>query len=175
MLKPLGTCDKKVAERSFRPRRVTKIKLDFLRWIWTKKKCLKSIGNSCVFSILVKSFKKYDFGMRISIGKISAAALLYIIITNQRTFQSNRWAYSPWRNSFVETYPPPRSPAQPLRTLKSFPLFPPTQDVAARRLPARTEGRRMAGTPTIANSNRASGRLKVKVVNRPLDTRRSKS
>ena len=84
-------------------------------------------------------------------------------------------AYSPWRNSFVETYPPPRSPAQPLRTLKSFPLFPPTQDVAARRPPARTEGCRMAGTPTIANFNRTSGRLKVKVVNRPLDTRRSKS
>ena len=74
------------------------------------------------------------------------------------------------RNSFVETNPPPRSPAQPLRTLKSFPLFPPTQDVAARRLPARTGGLRTVRTPTIANANRASGCLKVKVLNRPLDT-----
>ena len=81
MLKPPQTCDKKGASRSFRRRRATKIKLAFLRWIWTKKKNFKSIGNSCVFSILAKSFKKYDFGMRFSKQKISAAALLYIIST----------------------------------------------------------------------------------------------
>ena len=63
------TCDKNKI-------RSLEVKLD-------EKKCLKFIGNSCVFSILVKSFKKYDFGMRISIGKISAAALLYIISTNR--------------------------------------------------------------------------------------------
>ena len=38
----------------------------------------------------MKSFKKYDFGMRISIGKISAAALLYIISTiRQKLYESS--------------------------------------------------------------------------------------
>ena len=43
----LQTCDKN--------------KIRFLDVNLDEKKCLKSIGNSCVFSILVKSFKKYDF------------------------------------------------------------------------------------------------------------------
>ena len=63
------------------PQTCDKNKISFLEVNLDEKKCLKSIGNSCVFSILVKSFKKYDFGMRVFSGRFSAAALLYIIST----------------------------------------------------------------------------------------------
>ena len=63
------------------PQTCDKNKIRFLEVNLDEKKCLKFIGISCVFSILMKSFKKYDFGMRISIGKISRVALLYIIST----------------------------------------------------------------------------------------------
>ena len=116
----------KIGRTIVSPQTCDKNKIRFLEVNLDEKKCLKSIGNSCVFSILVKSFKKYDFGMRVFSGRFSAAALLYIISTIRQTHGVAAGRSLPFWYSFVGTYPPPRFPALVVRTLKSpSPPFPP--------------------------------------------------
>ena len=153
------TYNKNNAPRSFRRRRVTKVKWEFLRWIFVKARNVKIHWENVYFLRMSENEKKRVRRRVVLQSKdfLRTDIIYKVLLQPAYRMLRLRGLFLFW-NSFVGLHPPPRFPAHKFRTLKS--LSPPTS----------WELLSLFLVTSGDNSNPTSGHLKVEILIRPLDT-----
>ena len=99
MLKRLQTCDKKSAARSFRRRRVTKVKWGFSRWIFVKVRNVKIHWENVYFLRMSENEKKRVRRRVVLQGKdfLCADIIYKVLLQLRKALRVTYWNSAPVR------------------------------------------------------------------------------